>query len=230
MVFDRDSKKATAERRQLHKILEREAWLFGDEWTLTASDETLRRVLVKHLHLLGEDVAYTDVMPVSQEDGQLLIPDLVLSGSASSYSKSREYLVVELKRPSVTLGKEELDQIEGYAIAISDDDQFSQPGVSWDFWLIGNDYDSYVTRKLATPGNPHGCALVAPKFRVHVRKWSEILADADHRHRYIQQALAATSDEEDGLAYLNRVHQHLLPDVMKRGTGSSGPAQPPGSD
>jgi hypothetical protein len=219
MVFDRESRKATTERRQLHKILEREAWLFGDEWTLTASDETLRRVLVKHLHLLGEDVAYGDVMPQSQEEGELLIPDLVLSGSASSYSKSREYLVVELKRPSVKLGKEELDQIEGYAIAITDDEQFSQPDISWDFRLIGNDYDSYVKRKLDTPGNPYGCALIAPKFRIHVRKWAEVLADAEHRHRYIQQALASTSDEEAGLAYLNRVHEHLLPDIMKRGAG-----------
>jgi hypothetical protein len=230
MVFDPESKKATAERRQLHKILEREAWLFGDEWTLTASDETLRRVLVKHLNLLGENVAYTDVMPESQEDGHLLIPDLVLSGSASSYSKSHEYLVVELKRPSVTLGKVELDQIEGYAIAITEDDQFSQPGVSWDFWLIGNDYDPYITRKLNTPGNPHGCALVSPKFRVHVRTWAEVLADAEHRHRYIQRALASTSDEEAGLAYLNRVHQHLLPNIMSRDTGPTDPAPPAQED
>jgi hypothetical protein len=125
-----ESKKATLERRQLHRILERESWLFGDEWTLTASDETLRRVLVKHLQLLGGDVEFADVMPASQRDGKLLIPDLVLSGSASSYSKSREYLVVELKRPSVTLGKNELDQIEAYAIAITEDEQFNQPHVS----------------------------------------------------------------------------------------------------
>lgn len=122
LIFDAESKKATLERRQLHRILERESWLFGDEWTLTASDETLRRVLVKHLQLLGGDVEYADVMPESQRDGKLLIPDLVLSGSASSYSKSREYLVVELKRPSVTLGKSELDQIEAYAIAITEDE------------------------------------------------------------------------------------------------------------
>lgn len=203
LVFEPRSRRATTERRQLHKILEREAWLFGDEWTLTASDETLRRVLLKHLHLLGEDVAYDDVMPRSQEGGQALVPDLVLSGSASSYSRSREYLVVELKRPSVRLGKEELDQIEAYAIAITDDDGFGQPGVSWDFWLVGNDYDSYVARKLRTPGNPHGCALVSPKFRVRVRTWAEVLADAEHRHRYIEQALASTSDEEAGIVYLN---------------------------
>jgi hypothetical protein len=96
-------------------------------------------------------------MPKSQAEGSVLIPDLVLSGSASSYSKSREYLVVELKRPAVTLGKPELDQIEAYAIAITDDIQFNQLDVTWTFWLIGKDYGDYVDLKLHTPGNPHGC-------------------------------------------------------------------------
>jgi hypothetical protein len=218
LIFAVDAKKATTERRQLHRILEREPWLFGDEWTLTASDETLRRVLVKHLHLLGQDAAYADVMPESQAAGKVFIPDLVLSGSASSYSKSREYLVVELKRPSVTLGKEELDQIEAYAIAITEDEQFNQPHISWDFWLIGNAYNGYVERKLKTPGNPHGCALIAPKFRVHVRSWAEVLGEAEHRHKYVERALDVISDEESGLAYLNRVHQALLPDVVQRNT------------
>jgi hypothetical protein len=216
IVFDAEAQKATTERRQLHKILERESWLFGDEWTLTASDETLRRVLVKHLAALGEDVEYADVMPKSQAEGAVLIPDLVLSGSASSYSKSREYLVVELKRPSVTLGKPELDQIEAYANAITDDIQFNQLDVTWAFWLIGKDYDDYIDRKLHTPGNPHGCALIAPKYRVFVRSWAEVLDDAEHRHQYLKDALAATSDEDAGLDYLNRVHRDLIPDAAKR--------------
>ena len=216
IVFDAEAQKATTERRQLHKILEREAWLFGDEWTLTASDETLRRVLVKHLAGLGEDVEYSDVMPASQAEGAVLIPDLVLSASASSYSRSREYLIVELKRPSVTLGKTELDQIEAYANAITDDIQFNQLDVTWTFWLIGKDYDSYINRKLQTPGHPRGCALIAPKYRVFVRSWAEVLDDAEHRHQYLKDALAATSDQDAGLDYPNRVHQDLIPDVVKR--------------
>ena len=220
IVFDAEAQKATTERRQLHKILERESWLFGDEWTLTASDETLRRVLVKHLAHLGEQVEYSDVMPVSQAGGAVLIPDLVLSASASSYSKSREYLVVELKRPSVTLGKPELDQIEAYANAITDDIQFNQLDVTWTFWLIGKDYNTYIERKLQTPGHPRGCALIAPKYRVFVRSWAEVLGDAEHRHQYLKDALAATSDEDAGLDYLNRVHQDLIPDVFKRPASS----------
>jgi hypothetical protein len=161
-------------------------------------------------------VAYDDVMPDSQTAGNLLIPDLVLSGSASSYSRSREYLVVELKRPSVMLGKDELDQLEAYAIAITDDEQFNQPAISWDFWLIGNGYNSYVERKLATPGNPHGCALIAPKFRVHVRAWAEVISEAEHRHKYVQRGLDAISDADSGIQYLNSFHLNHLPDVVKK--------------
>ena len=98
------------------------------------------------------------MIPESQREGKVLIPDLVLSGSSSSYSKSREYLVVGLERPSVILGKEELDQIEAYAIAITEDEQFNQPHISWDFWLIGNTYDDYVARKLNTPGKKNPMA------------------------------------------------------------------------
>ena len=73
-------------------------------------------------------------------------------------------------------------------------------------------------------GPAHGCALVAPKYRVFVRSWAEVLDDAEHRHRYLQDALAATSDEDAGLNYLNRVHQDLIPEVVKRRV-SSGPQE-----
>jgi hypothetical protein len=123
---------------------------------------------------------------------------------------------VELKRPSVTLGKPELDQIEAYANAITDDIQFNQLDVTWTCWLIGKDYNSYVDRKLQTPGHPRGRALIAPKYRVFVRSWAEVLGDAEHRHQYLKDALAATSDEYAGLDYLNRVHQDLIADAVKR--------------
>jgi hypothetical protein len=60
-------------------------------------------------------------------------------------------------------------------------------------------------------------ALVAPKFPVHIRSWADVLGEAEHRHQYVQQALASTSDEDSGFTYLNRVHRDLLPDVAKRG-------------
>ena len=115
----------------------------------------------------------------------------------------------------MTLGKVELDQIEGYARAITKDEQFTQTDVTWDFWLIGNDYDDYIKDKLESPGNPHGCALVARTYLIHVRSWAEIIREAEHRLRYVQQALDASSDEDHGVAYLNQIHADLLPPSVK---------------
>jgi hypothetical protein len=55
-----------------------------------------------------------------------------------------------------------------------------------------------------------------PQCNPFVRSWAEVLGDAEHRHLYLKEALAATSDEDAGLEYLNRVHHDLLPEVAKR--------------
>jgi hypothetical protein len=51
LIFDTDSKRQTLERRQLHRILANETWVFGEEWALTGDDDRLTRVLAAHLHL-----------------------------------------------------------------------------------------------------------------------------------------------------------------------------------
>ena len=79
LIFDADSKKQTLERRQLHRILANETWVFGEEWALTGDDDRLTQVLAAHLDLLGEDVELASREPVLREDGRDAIPDLVLS-------------------------------------------------------------------------------------------------------------------------------------------------------
>jgi hypothetical protein len=63
-----------------------------------------------------------------------------------------------------------------------------------------------------------------PQCNPFVRSWAEVLGDAEHRHLYLKEALAATSDEDAGLEYLNRVHHDLLPEVIEAGVkfGSRG--------
>ncbi len=79
ILFDEEPKKQTLERRQLHRMLAQETWLFGEEYALTGDDERLTGVLVKHLALLSEDVELADGPPITREDGTVAIPDLVLS-------------------------------------------------------------------------------------------------------------------------------------------------------
>jgi hypothetical protein len=103
LIFDADSKKQTLERRQLHRILANETWVFGEKWTLTGDDDRLTKVLAAHLRLLGDDVNLAGTEPVLREDGTDAIADLVLSRTMQTAENKCAHLVVELKRPSHTV-------------------------------------------------------------------------------------------------------------------------------
>ena len=55
-MFNTDLKARLKERSQLHKIVEDNTWLFGEEYNLSVSDRGLTAVLRKHRNILGEDV------------------------------------------------------------------------------------------------------------------------------------------------------------------------------
>lgn len=47
--------------------------------------------------------------------------------------------MIELKKPSIKLGDEELAQIKLYKNIISATDEFKDENTKWDFILVGND-------------------------------------------------------------------------------------------
>jgi hypothetical protein len=144
MLFDEDSRRRLLERSELHKILETRSWVFGEEYAMVISDKGLTRALEAHRHLLGAEPA--SVNAVRGPDGNPLIIDLFLSAVAAGLNDKR-HLVVELKRPKVVLGLEEVGQIEKYALTVIDEPQFRTEGLWWDFWLIGDDMDNRVKQK-----------------------------------------------------------------------------------
>ncbi len=153
LIFDSDSKKQTLERRQLHRILANETWVFGEEWALTGDDDRLTQVLVAYLHLLGNDVELSSLGPVLREDGSDAVPDLVLSRTLETAENKYEHLVVELKRPAHKLKPADIDQLRSYAVAISGDDRFQQPNARWTYVLIGNSTNTNVDDQRRATGS-----------------------------------------------------------------------------
>src|SRR5262249_52140260 len=113
LVFDEESREVLLERKQLHRILAQETWIFGEEFNLTVDDESLTTVLQKHLELMGRQP--DDQAPVLREDGSVGIVDLMLSRALFARPGEREHLVVELKRPNVPVDDEVATQIKRYA-------------------------------------------------------------------------------------------------------------------
>ncbi|MEE4210802.1 MAG: hypothetical protein V2I43_16245, partial [Parvularcula sp.] len=120
LLFDRDTKEKLLERDQLHKILETEAWIFDEEFTLSGSEKRLEEVLDLHLGELGERADD----PVLREEGKQGRVDLMLSRVVQPRHDEKDHLVVELKRPSQKIPSKILNQVESYAIAVAKDNRF----------------------------------------------------------------------------------------------------------
>ena len=211
ILFDRQIKRRLLERRQLHRILAHETWIFGEAWTLTGDDERLTKVLKKFLAKLGQDVELADLKQVRLEDGSDAIPDLVLGRRLQTNADSFEQLVVELKRPKHRLGDEDVSQIRSYASAIVNDETFAQPNVKWDFWLVGNETTRQVDEQRRQPHLPFGVVQDSGTYRIVVKQWSELISDAEHRLKFVQNSLEYETSHDSGLAYLREKYAQFLP-------------------
>ncbi|SCE01452.1 Histidine kinase-, DNA gyrase B-, and HSP90-like ATPase [Streptomyces sp. TverLS-915] len=204
------------ERTELHRVLENECWVFGEEYGLHVSDRSLNEVLRQHCRLLDREAPVPG--PVLREDGSRGIVDLMLSRAARHRKGERHHLVVELKRPSLTLGMTEFAQINSYAQAVMNDDRFRDPTVTWDFWLVGNAMDDGLRQVAHQPDRMPGCAITHPSYRIWVRTWGEIIEDTQERLRFYSEQLEYQSSTEHAMDYLIRAHGDTVADLANDGT------------
>jgi hypothetical protein len=208
MAFDPSTADLVKERKELHKLLAKELWVFGDEYTMLASDKGLDEVLQRHLAVLrpGERRRKAKTTAVRRSDGSRGIVDLMLSQQRRGVTR-REHLVVELKRPNVTITQAEVGQIKSYADAVATDPQFHAIEVEWDFWVISTELESTVTRDANQPGKPPGqIAGWDSNIRIWAKTWSQLIGDCEARLRYFREALEYDASKEHATDYINRAH------------------------
>ena len=76
--------------------------MFGDEYSLSVSDQSLTEVLRKHDQILREEVAIDE--PVKHPSKSRGIIALMLSRESRRHSATeRQHLIVELKAPKVSI-------------------------------------------------------------------------------------------------------------------------------
>lgn len=228
ILFERQSRKRLEERRQLHRILVGEAWVFGEEWAVTGDDERLSKVLTKFVKKLGKTNGMSaeianpkeKMKEPLREDGKVAIPDLVLGRSLETAENRSSYLVVELKRPSKTLDDGDVSQLRSYAEAIVKDERFKPQDVEWRFVLVGNSVSATVDGQRRQRHLPFGVIQLDP-FVLEVRQWSEVIADARHRLKFIHKSLAYESTHDDGLTYLRENYARYLPSELPENADDS---------
>jgi hypothetical protein len=123
--------KHVAERKELHKVLEKMLWLFGEQYldnTRLLSDTNLENNLRK---LSDECMKYKTGVKIDNKSSETnvkvkSITDLFLYSEKPIDATRREILVIELKAPKVKISQTELNQAMRYAREIEESSFYSE--------------------------------------------------------------------------------------------------------
>jgi hypothetical protein len=210
ILFDGETKKRLKERSQLHKIIAENCWLFGEEYNLSVSDRSLTEVLRKHRQLLGNDVVIDEpVKHISKERG---IVDLMLSRAIRRHKADEViHLVVELKAPKVKIDKDEITQVEEYAISVTKDERFRSVNTSWVFWAISDDFGDYAAHRMTErDGTIHNKG----NLTICVKTWAQVLDENRARLQFFQERLEYEADKGASLKHLQERYSQFLEGVI----------------
>lgn len=213
MVYNDAVGKPIKERSQFHKILLKELWVFGEKYALGTSDQSLRNLLHAHIKCLGRDEMIPDI-PLEATEDLTRIPDICLFQQICPGYEQFEHLVIELKRPTLTLTKREVDQIEDYAMKVSTNSMFDKASTKWHFILLGQDFDSYVDMKLKNRTDGVGNLYNSEdgSIAISVLKWSSIIQDNKFKYEFLRNKLnyQLSSDPDFAMDYLLTKHAELF--------------------
>ena len=189
------------EVKHLQVFISKHFWIFGEEYRFVCAEEVkFRDALLKYRQeVLG--VESTGEIDHPDKNREM---DLFLSGKDFRTGTPLN-IVVEIKNPTTIkkLHQKQTSQIEQYMDVILQTDEFNSSKEQWEFYLIGQDYDSIVERKI----NDKRTGLVneGDNYKFYVKKWSEIVGDAENRMRFLLERLKierdniSTPDSLDGI-------------------------------
>jgi hypothetical protein len=196
---------------QLHPLVKDNVWLFGEAWRLSASEIGLTNVLrqVAREDLALEADLIRDGRHVLLPDGKRGRVDLLLQRTLIGPDGKQSRLVVELKRPSINLGEQELTQVKKYAAALT-----KNPGAGasqWSFWLVGSDISNELEGDMVQTDRDWGHVIANPKYDVRVTTWSHLLNQAERQLQFYKDQLAYTASQDESVERVRRLHEELLP-------------------
>ena len=215
LLFRPETKRDLRERSQLHRMLESETWIFGEEYLLTSSDENLNTVLHKHLGTLRPELAKrkSKQKAVVRDDGTQAVIDLMLAREVPAYAQTRrEFLIVELKRPSQKIDLDVQRQILGYAMAVAGDERFDTHNTFWTFLAVSNEMTPDALRTIRQEGKPYGFFHQEKNVRVGLATWAEVLNASRARLELFRTKLDYTATKDEGVALLHRRYAQYLPE------------------
>ncbi|EEJ3798571.1 hypothetical protein C0715_000241 [Salmonella enterica subsp. enterica serovar Gaminara] len=197
-----DPNKDTYEVKHIQKVIEDNLWLFGEQYTLLASEEDkfdhALRVFLKDVK--GFDEEHYNKYSVEHPDKNKEMDIFAALKGKRCDDKDNTYfhcIVIELKRPSVKLTDKEFEQVKRYKNVISSHSEFMGDNTRWDFILVGNEIsDSRITSANIMDeiesNRQHGEFGLVQKSgnkRIYIKTWKQIINEFELRYHELTDKL-----------------------------------------
>lgn len=194
LVFDLE--KFTNERDHLQKAIEENYWLFGEQYHLVSANEGFNLLLNKYLEVIESletaEAKKTGKKKVNSDESNRR-PDVFVCRKHSvpdirdDQYYMEENLIVELKRPVIEIGKEQLRQIEDYLEIIINEPQFNSQKRFWKFFIIGKSVDDYVKSQYESEKVKGKRFLVksVQNYEIYAYSWDDIFKMFELRHQFL---------------------------------------------
>ncbi|TPG88180.1 DNA mismatch repair protein [Pseudomonas caspiana] len=195
------------ETPDLQKVIEANTWLFGPRYeTIGAEEDTFAKIVRR----MRDEVMRRSPLSVDDVDEEADFPgaqrqvDLFMARKFPAFDSlgNRVYkcIVVEIKRPAISLNKKHLRQLEDYAEIIASEPQFKSEKMHFELILLGRQIssaDSIITSRLNAHvlRNDPGLVTDDPRMKLYVMNWYTLLDGFELTHGFMLDNLKLKRDD-----------------------------------
>lgn len=191
------------ETPDLQKIIENNTWLFGPAYETLGAEEASFTTIARNLRNDVKGIQAVDSEDLDDEDSEKLElsqrqPDLFLARkipSLDSYGRPiYRCVIIEIKRPSISLNVKHLRQLDDYAAVIKKFPDFTSGLMHVELILVGRKIsaqDSEIESRLGNHISKGDMGLVSddPRMRRYVKDWYTILDEFELRNNHFLEKL-----------------------------------------
>ena len=195
------------ETPDLQKIIENNTWLFGPQYTILGAEEHSFTTIAKNLRDKVQDVnilSDSDIDDGANLDGANRQVDLFLARKIPTFDASNKQVfkcvIIEIKRPSVSLNKKHLQQVDDYCEIISKHPAFASEKMKFEVILIGrkiskDDFQIRQRMNNLKDKSEFGLVTYDEKIKCYVKDWYTIFDEFELSNNYLLETLNTKLDD-----------------------------------
>jgi Histidine kinase-, DNA gyrase B-, and HSP90-like ATPase len=210
IVFNPKYRETVRERGELDALIKDNTWMFGENFHITLPEAGLTKIMNR----VSEERSRRPAKgSVRKPDGKIGRVDCFL-GRAIPHANpdKREFLLIELKRPSLKVSRKEFDQVEEYSKAIRLQPDFAHTDTSWTFILVSGEIDDNMMDRVTQDNRPVGLWIDKNNQKVWVRTWAEIIRECEGRLRFIKDKLNLEVSDDEINRRINDLRKKIVKD------------------